>query len=107
MRNAATGEGTILARSAKRVRFRFCRMVARAWELRSTKVTASAPRESASMPRAPVPAYRSSTAAPGTSDAMLENRPSLAMSETGRTPRGTGASRTPFAVPAITRMERL
>src|SRR6185436_3785099 len=52
--------------------------------------------------RGPVPAYRSRTRAPGTPVPRLENTPSRALSETGRTPRGTGPSRTPLAVPAIT-----
>ena len=48
------------------------------------------------------PAYRSRTRVPRTPAPRLENTPSRALSETGRTPRGTGPSRTPLAVPAIT-----
>ncbi len=107
MTNDSASRRTTVARSSRRVRTRFDRTAAAAAAERSTKTASSAPRDSASIPSAPVPANRSRTIEPGTSAAMLENRPSRAMSETGRTPRGTGANRTPLAVPAITRTGRL
>src|SRR6185436_11613534 len=105
MTNARTSEGTISAASPSRVRARLSRIAPTAARSRSTSVACSAPRESASIAIAPVPAYRSRTRAPGTPVPRLENTPSRALSETGRTPRGTGPSRTPLAVPAIDRRE--
>src|SRR5262245_37841082 len=100
MTNDRTSEARTSARSPTFARARLSRIVRTAARSRSTRTACSAPRDSASMPIAPVPAYRSRTRAPGTCSARLENTPSRAASETGRTPFGTGASRTPFAEPA-------
>src|SRR5262245_19346838 len=100
MTKARTSDVTTSARSATFARARFSRMARTAARSRSTRMARSAPRDSASIAIAPVPAYRSSTRAPGTCWARLEKTPSRAASETGRTPFGTGASRTPLAEPA-------
>src|SRR5438874_1292647 len=77
-------------------------MVRAAAGAESTNTADRAPRDRASMPSAPVPAYRSRTAASATAGPRLENSPSLARSDMGRVPAGTGASLTPFAEPAMT-----
>src|SRR6185437_1634320 len=73
----------------------------------STSSTWSAPRDRASRPTAPDPAYRSRTRAPASEpsiDMIVENRPSLARSLVGLVSRPSGtASRRPPASPAITR----
>src|SRR5439155_13998625 len=70
----------------------------------STNSARLAPLERASIPTAPVPAKRSRTSASITRSPRLEKRPSRTRSPIGRVPAGTGASRTPFADPAITRI---
>ena len=69
----------------------------------STNVAARAPRDNASMPSAPLPAYRSSTLSPSTSPSM-ENNASRTRAAVGRVsiPRGA-SSLCPLSVPAITR----
>ena len=73
----------------------------------STSSTCSAPRDKASKPTAPEPAYKSRTRAPAsgpTIDEIVANRPSLARSLVGLVSRPSGtASRRPPASPAITR----
>src|SRR4051794_13071606 len=70
----------------------------------STKVAAAAPRESASMPSAPLPANRSSTRASGSRATSTENSASRTRSEVGRVAAPGGAtSRRPPHSPAITR----
>ena len=76
-------------------------MVRTAMGEESTNIAEAAPRESASIPIAPVPANRSSTEAPRTLDPRLENTPSRARSDTGLVPSGTGPSRVPLACPAM------
>src|SRR5687768_16806817 len=72
---------------------------------RSTKVTCPAPRLSASMPTAPVPAYPSATRAPLMRGARTLNSVSRSLSEVGRSPSHVGGfRRLPFSRPAITRM---
>src|ERR671918_2317013 len=68
----------------------------------STKSQAAAPRDSASMPPAPVPANRSAHRAPRTRSPRLAKRPPRARSDSGRVPPGTGGSRFPLAEPAMT-----
>ncbi len=73
---------------------------------RSTNTALSAPRDSASMPSAPVPANRSSTLAPSTLPSIA-NTASLTRSEVGRVALPVGAfSRLPPRRPAITRMRQ-
>src|ERR671915_539267 len=62
----------------------------------STKVALAAPRESASMPSAPEPANRSSTRAPSTRSARIENSASRTRSDVGRVsvPAGPAITRT-------------
>src|SRR6266567_8538979 len=98
----AAAERRTWTRPARRVRARLSWMVLMALAEESTKVASAAPRESASIPMAPVPANRSSTRTPSTDVPRLENTPSRARSDTGRVPAGTGASRVPFAEPAMT-----
>ncbi len=73
----------------------------------STSSTCPAPRDRASRPTAPDPAYRSRTRAPASEpriDTIVANRPSLARSLVGLVSRPSGtASRRPPASPAITR----
>src|SRR5215203_2320657 len=106
MTERATAACSTCARSARCVRVRLSRIertLDLAW---STKRACSAPRDSASIPIAPVPANRSRTRSP-TTEPRLENTPSRTRSDTGRTPCGTGPSRTPFASPAMTRTRPL
>src|SRR5580692_4517023 len=74
----------------------------------STSSTSGAPRDSASRPTAPEPAYRSSTRASARGphiDKMVPNSPSRARSDVGRVPRPAGTdSRLPPAVPAMMRV---
>src|SRR5476649_2631012 len=71
----------------------------------STNVTRVAPRLSASMPTAPVPAKPSSTVAPAIRGARMLNSVSRSLSDVGRSPSHVGAfSRRPFNEPAITRI---
>src|SRR5918912_849398 len=67
----------------------------------STKVAFSQPRLKASMPKAPVPAYRSSTSPPSKNWPKELKIASRTRSEVGRTPFGAGASRAPRAEPAM------
>src|SRR5918995_88376 len=97
----STSPPTISARSAKPVRSRLCRIAAPARRSRSTKTALSHPRLRASIPRAPVPAYRSKTRPPSKNCPNELNRLSRTRSEVGRTPSGTVAGRVPRAVPAI------
>src|SRR4051812_28582326 len=102
MTERTTAACSTCARSARCVRARLSR-VARTLDLAwSTNRACSAPRDSASIPIAPVPANRSRTRSP-TTEPRLEKTPSRTRSETGRTPGGTGPSRTPFASPAMIR----
>ena len=65
----------------------------------------AAPRDSASIPTAPLPAYRSSTRASITRSPRMPKSVSFTRSVIGRVPRSRGAvSWMPRAVPAITRM---
>ena len=69
----------------------------------STKTQLSAPRDSASSPIAPEPAYRSSTAAPSTGPIRL-NAVSRTKSEVGRVTSPFGAAiRWPLRLPAMIR----
>ena len=70
----------------------------------STKRTEDAPRLSASIPSAPLPAKRSRTLAPMIVSPRLEKMAALTRSIVGRTPRFETAKRTPPALPAITLM---
>ena len=80
------------------------RSAARARASRSTKVTCAAPRLSASMPTAPVPAKTSSTRAPASRPCSTLNSVSRSLSDVGRRPGQVGASRRrPFSVPAMMR----
>ena len=64
------------------------------WSPRTPR--SSAPRDNASTPSAPVPAYRSSTRAPSRRAPRLEKSPSRTRSDTGRTTAGTRPSRVPL-----------
>src|SRR5216684_170773 len=70
----------------------------------STKSTDAAPRLSASMPSAPLPAKRSRICAPMMTSPKLEKIAAFTRSIVGRTPALGPASRTPPARPAITLM---
>src|SRR5206468_11672409 len=70
----------------------------------STKTTEDAPRLSASIPSAPLPAKRSRTRALTTASPKLEKIAALTRSIVGRTPRLGTARRIPPALPAITLM---
>src|SRR4028119_2466954 len=76
-------------------------MILRAVRSRSTNTARSQPRLRASMPRAPVPAYRSSATPPSKNWPRKLKTASRTLSPVGRTPFGTGARRTPPAVPAM------
>src|SRR5690606_32059199 len=84
------------------------RITAAALRSDSTSRACSAPRESASRPIAPDPAYRSSTRAPSrppSSDMTEENRASRARSLVGRVVRPSGTEiRRPPAAPAMMRL---
>src|SRR5262245_26280581 len=70
----------------------------------STKSTATAPRDSASRPRAPEPANRSSTRAPGIDCCRMLNHASFTRSPVGRTLRPAGVfRRRPLNSPAMMR----
>src|SRR5262245_61912270 len=72
---------------------------------RSTKVTDAAPRLSASMPTAPVPAYASSTRAPAIRGARMLKIVPRSLSDVGLSPSHVGAfSWRPFSDPAMTRI---
>ncbi len=94
------------ARAASLVRVRFSRITAQATGLRSTSTAASAPRLSASIASAPVPAYRSSTRCGCTPiEASIEKIAPRTLSEVGRVASPLGAfSGKPRASPAMTRM---
>jgi hypothetical protein len=74
----------------------------------STRTACTAPRESASSPTAPLPAYRSMTRVPSSepsTDSTVPNSPSRARSLVGRVARPAGTvSRRPPATPAMTRV---
>ena len=80
----------------------FARNTATASRARSTLTSEAAPRDSASMPRAPVPANRSSTAAPSRSPSRA-NRDSRTRSAVGRSPLRGARSRRPANRPPVTR----
>src|SRR5262249_12597421 len=90
--------GTTRARDSRprlaRLAFRLCR----AARSRSTKVAQPAPRDSASRPRAPLPAKRSSTRTPSREpgppslDSSAENRAPRTRSGVGRVVRPVGAA---------------
>src|SRR5664280_169074 len=83
---------------------RFARSARSASASRSTNTALAAPRESASMPRPPLPANRSSTFAPPTSSSIA-NSASRTRSDVGRVTRPLGAwICLPPRSPAITRM---
>src|SRR5690349_7473986 len=89
--------------------FTFSRTVRTARASASTSRTCPAPRDRASRPTAPEPAYRSRTRSPSSGppsrDCQVEKRPSRARSEVGRVPcPGGTARRRPPAAPAITRV---
>ncbi len=74
----------------------------------STNVTDAAPRDRASIPRAPVPANRSTTRIPFRSTRLprMSKIDSRTRSDVGLTPSGTGApSRRPRLVPPTTRLD--
>src|SRR5207244_11617244 len=71
-----------------------------------TKRPEEAPRLSASIPRAPLPAKRSRIFAPMTWSARLEKMAALTRSIVGRTPRFGTSSLVPPAEPAMTLMVR-
>src|SRR6185503_3214602 len=76
-------------------------MVSAAERSESTKTALAAPRDRASRPRAPVPAKRSSTAAPSTGPMRLKTA-SRTRSPVGRTSRPLGANiRAPLREPAM------
>ena len=74
--------------------------------LSSRKTHRAAPRLSASMPSWPLPAYRSSTRAPGRSNCTMLNIASFTCERVGRVTSvpGSASSLRPRASPAITRM---
>src|SRR5262249_25071555 len=72
--------------------------------LLSTSIARAAPRETASRPTAPLPAYRSRTFAPGIRFWRMLKSASRARSEVGRAPSGT-TRRRPFQRPAMIRTE--
>src|SRR3954451_23053097 len=79
-------------------------MAAQALPSRSTNVAEGAPRLSASMPAAPLPANRSRNgprSAPAASSAAKSD--SLTRSVSGRVPAGGDSRRVPRALPATTR----
>src|SRR5512144_953996 len=69
----------------------------------STNVAVVAPRDSASIPPAPLPANRSRTRAPGRSGSRIAKSVCFTRSAIGRVPGPGARSRIPFADPAITR----
>jgi len=72
----------------------------------STNVTTIAPRLNASMPTAPVPAYKSKTRLPDTRGPRIENKASRTLSDVGRRDLPCGAlRRRPRWEPAMTRIE--
>ena len=86
------------------VRARFRSIAAIAAEFSSTNNAEAAPRLSASIPNAPVPAKRSRTRAPIISSPRLEKIAALTRSIVGRTSVLGTSSRMPPAAPAITLM---
>ncbi len=88
---------------------RLARTTAAAAAFCSTKSAHAAPRDSASIPMLPVPAYRSSTRSGATpSEASTEKSAPLILSAIGRVPGPAGPfSLKPFASPAITRTAHL
>src|SRR5688572_33189994 len=72
----------------------------------STNVTTSAPRLNASMPTAPVPAYKSKKRLPDTRGPRMENKASRTLSDVGRREFPCGAlRRRPRWEPAMTRIK--
>ena len=72
----------------------------------STNVTTTAPRLNASMPTAPVPAYKSKKRLPGTRGPKIENKASRTLSDVGRSDLPSGAlRRRPRWEPAMTRID--
>src|SRR5437773_10610562 len=90
------------ARSLKPRASKFWRRIARPRGCWSTKVTLAAPRESASMPRAPEPANRSSTSAPSMRRPTMLKIACLTMPWVGRMFLGA-LRRRPRASPPATR----
>src|SRR5689334_9324366 len=75
-----------------------------AFPSRSTNVARGAPRLSASMPAAPLPAKRSRNGPSSAPDASSDaNNASLTLSAKGRVPSGGASRRKPRAVPATMR----
>src|SRR5262245_42926182 len=69
----------------------------------STNVAVAAPRDSASIPAAPLPAKRSSTRAPSRSGSRIAKSVCFTRSASGRVPGPGARSRIPLALPAMTR----
>ena len=93
-------------RSRDTERLMFCPITAAARWSDSTNTAVAAPRDSASSPSAPEPAYRSSTDAPSRSirAASTLNSDSRTRSVVGRVPRGGTAMRRPPRPPATMRV---
>jgi len=101
---ASSAPDLIMRAFANFVLVRFCMMAACAAGELSTNTASFAPRESASMPIAPLPAKTSKKRAFGTRDAMMLNRLSFALSDVGLVAVPVGAvSKLRRATPAITR----
>src|SRR5436305_6436274 len=83
---------------------RFASMISADCRSSSTNTTDDAPRLSASIPKAPLPAKRSRMRALITASPKLEKMAALTRSIVGRTPRLGTARRIPPALPAITLM---
>src|SRR5258708_4366739 len=82
-----------------------CSMTAHCLGLRSTAITAAAPRDSASNEKIPLPAKRSRNRAPAMRSETMLKYACRARSEVGRTsPAGTGTRR-PLNVPPVTRSD--
>src|SRR5215211_414292 len=93
-----------LATSPRSRASRLARITATAGAACSTSTAEAAPRDSASMARAPVPANRSSTRVPSTRSPSTPNRASLTRSLVGRVSRpGTARRRRPPRRPPTTR----
>ncbi len=90
-----TGPSGRPARSSSR----FSAIVVAARRSRSTNVARAAPRDSASIPAAPLPAHRSRNAAPGRSGSRIANSVCLTRSASGRVPSPGATRRRPAGRP--------
>src|SRR6185503_16555459 len=88
---------------ARPVASRFRAITVRAKRLFSTKATRVAPRDRASMPAAPLPAYRSRKARSRSSGSRIANSACFTRSPRGRVASPGPTSRIPRADPAMTR----